>query len=92
MLISRALIDCWLEHSPSGWTNILHATRADLQLSYRADQHIDLIVQENRLGAADATGSFGLVGIRERVGLRGGRYNVDTAQGRGFILHGELPA
>ena len=35
--------------------------------------------------------ALGLVGMRERVGLLGGRLDVQSAVGRGTTIMGELP-
>lgn len=77
-----------------GLTNIrkhASATQADLELSYPDEQHVRLKVQDDGRGSTQPDGGFGLVGIRERVKLLGGRLELDTAQGKGFRLQVELP-
>ena len=39
-----------------------------------------------------ADSGFGLVGMRERVALVGGRLGIESAPGRGTTVHAELPA
>jgi signal transduction histidine kinase len=39
-----------------------------------------------------ADSGFGLIGMRERVALVGGRIAIDTAPGRGTTVRAELPA
>jgi signal transduction histidine kinase len=50
-----------------------------------------LTVQDNGSGAADTSGGFGLIGIRERVQLLGGEFRVETAIGKGFLLEVTVP-
>jgi len=78
-----------------GLTNIrkhAQATRAILELRYEADNHVRLNVQDNGQGSAQAEDGFGLLGIRERVKLLGGKLTVHTARGQGFSLTVEIPA
>jgi signal transduction histidine kinase len=70
------------------------ASRADVTLAYSPDC-VRLTVADNGVGAhpvaGDQTG-FGLVGLRERVALLGGKVNVITAPKQGFTLEVEIGA
>ena len=52
---------------------------------------IRLAVRDDGVGAADTSGGFGLIGIRERVHLLGGMFNVETQPSQGFRLEIVLP-
>ena len=67
------------------------ASRADVTLDYGADS-ARLVVRDNGVGAADVSGGFGLVGVRERVQLLDGSLRIHTAEGEGFTLEAEVPA
>jgi signal transduction histidine kinase len=76
-----------------GLTNVrkhASASRAEATLDY-GDDVVRLTVQDDGIGAADAGGGFGLLGVRERVQLLGGRVEVHTAPGEGFSLQVEVP-
>ena len=86
-----------------GLTNIrkhARASRVDLVLDFRDPQEVQLTVVDNGVGTAvSATHSggngieagFGLLGLRERVQLLGGRIETKTAPGEGFALAIALP-
>lgn len=81
-----------------GLTNVrkhAHASRVDLTLDFRGAASVRLIVQDNGIGAAGAgdltNGGFGLLGLRERVQLLGGRLDFRTETGQGFTLEVEVP-
>jgi signal transduction histidine kinase len=60
----------------------------------RDDEQITLTVHDDGRGAdlrARQPG-FGLNGMRERVTLMGGRFDLDSAPGRGFSFEARLPA
>jgi signal transduction histidine kinase len=77
-----------------GLTNALkHAggTRADVVVRYWADE-LQIDVRDDGHGPAESDGlGHGLVGIRERVNLYGGRMSAGAANGRGFLLSTSLP-
>ncbi len=69
------------------------ASRADVTLAYLPDC-VRLNVADNGVGAhgePDSETGFGLVGLRERVALLGGKVNVITAPKQGFILEVDIP-
>ena len=77
-----------------GLTNVRrhsHASRAEIALDYRDAKTVRLQLQDNGVGAKDAAGGFGLLGVRERVQLLDGTMNTSAASGGGFILKVELP-
>jgi signal transduction histidine kinase len=71
------------------------ATRVDVTLRYLED----MVVAEVRddgvgcaaLTSAGASGGHGLVGMRERASLYGGRVEVGAADGSGFTVRAVLP-
>ncbi|HEY7196810.1 MAG TPA: sensor histidine kinase [Gaiellaceae bacterium] len=77
-----------------GLTNALkhaRASRADVTVRYRPDE---LQVEVRDDGAGDGTGGspgYGLVGVRERVKIYGGKMSAGRAAGGGFVLETRLP-
>jgi signal transduction histidine kinase len=72
-----------------GLTNVrkhARASRMDITLDYQSADKIYLEVIDNGVGSATATGGFGLLGIRERVKLIGGDFQISTQPGQGFKL------
>ncbi len=66
------------------------ASRVRIELAYQADR-IRLSVEDDGRGAAEPTGGFGLVGVRERARLAGGQLTIRSAAGAGFALAIEVP-
>jgi signal transduction histidine kinase len=50
-----------------------------------------LAVHDSGVGSDDPGGGFGLIGVRERMHMLGGKVRVETAPGEGFTLAIELP-
>lgn len=79
-----------------GLTNVrkhARASRVAVGLRYTPSQ-IVLTMQDNGVGtslSAENSGSFGLIGIRERVQLLNGRMHIDTAPQQGFHFTITLP-
>jgi signal transduction histidine kinase len=77
-----------------GLTNALkhaHATDADVTVSYRPDE-LELEVRDNGSGGATSDGlGHGLIGVRERVKIYGGKMTAGTATDGGFVLWTRLP-
>jgi signal transduction histidine kinase len=67
------------------------ASSAEVSLDYRHPERVRLTVSDNGVGCADTGGGYGLLGIRERVQLLGGKVSVETAPGEGFALQVEVP-
>ena len=76
-----------------GLTNVCRharASRVDVLLDFQTSE-VRLEVRDNGVGAAETTGGFGLLGIRERVQLLGGRLEISTGVGKGFCLAASVP-
>ena len=69
------------------------ASRVSILLTMR-DDAVAAVIEDDGVGfdpAAVAEGGLGLVGMRERVGLVGGRLRVESAGGAGATLVAEVP-
>jgi len=70
------------------------ATRVEVTLA-REFGRVQLLVRDDGCGfppdAPRRSGSFGLLGLRERAGLLGGEVTIDSAPGRGTIIDMQLP-
>lgn len=80
-----------------GLTNIRKhatATSGEVALDYRAADRVSLVVTDNGRGANGSTrsGGFGLLGVRERIEVLGGRVESGNRNEGGFSLKVELPA
>jgi signal transduction histidine kinase len=76
-----------------GLTNVrrhARASRVDVLLDFQPGE-VRLQVKDNGVGAAETAGGFGLLGIRERTQLLGGRLEIDTGPGKGFCLAASVP-
>jgi signal transduction histidine kinase len=76
-------------------TNVLKhagAARATVTIGYLPDR-IDLEVRDDGQGKAAQTDGrgHGLFGMRERVGLYGGRLNAGTLEAGGFVVNASIP-
>jgi len=77
-------------------TNVLkhaEATRVSVMLEYRYDELL-VIVEDNGHGFQTEVerNGLGLIGINERVGLVGGKLNIESAPGLGTTLAIRIPA
>ena len=78
------------------FTNVLKhagAARVTVRLS-RRDDIVTLVVHDDGKGFDPANvreGSLGLLGMRERVALLGGRLTIDSSEGAGTMLKAEVP-
>ncbi len=78
-----------------GLTNVrkhAQATSVEIVVEFRGDGWVALTVRDDGRGANNASGGFGLVGVRERVELLGGRVRSGNRAGGGFELSVEVPA
>jgi signal transduction histidine kinase len=77
-----------------GLTNALkhaHASDADVTVRYRPDE-LEIEVRDNGQGSATNDGlGHGLIGVRERVTIYGGKMTAGTAVEGGFVLNTRLP-
>jgi signal transduction histidine kinase len=77
-----------------GLTNVHRhaaARRVRLTLDYRRSDRVVLRLADDGRGTESLEGGFGLVGIRERIELLGGRVDVETSPGEGLALTAEIP-
>jgi two-component system sensor histidine kinase UhpB len=73
-----------------------HARATQIEASVDCSrQHVKLCVTDNgrgmTTGGADKAGSFGLIGMRERVMALGGEMKIDSAKGKGTVVHITIP-
>jgi len=76
-----------------GLTNVCRharASRVDVLLDFQPSE-VRLEVRDNGVGAAETSGGFGLLGIRERLQLLGGKLEISTGIGKGFCLTASVP-
>ncbi|MEW5986671.1 MAG: sensor histidine kinase [Chloroflexota bacterium] len=79
-----------------GLTNVrkhANALQVEVRLDYTDPAAVSLAVSDDGVGSEveATTDGFGLLGVRERVKLLGGRVIIDSAPGRGFRLAVEIP-
>jgi signal transduction histidine kinase len=78
-----------------GLTNVrkhARASRVDVILDYQQPGQVRLTINDNGVGATlNENSGFGLLGVRERLELVGGRLDIDTAPGKGFHMVAALP-
>jgi len=77
-----------------GLTNVrkhANASRVDVELDFSPTDNIRLMLRDDGSGAADTSGGFGLIGLRERVQLLGGEFKVQTQPNQGFEIEVSLP-
>jgi signal transduction histidine kinase len=78
-----------------GLTNVrkhAHASRVDVVLDYSLPQTIRLSIRDNGVGkSAAVVDGFGLIGMRERVHMLGGRLTIESAVGKGLWLETAVP-
>ena len=67
-----------------------HATRVDVLLRY-GDDAVEIEVRDDGRGSPEVASGHGVVGMRERAALYGGRLETTTAAGAGFIVRAWLP-
>ena len=77
-------------------TNVLkHASAAHVSVSVRCDgAAVEVIVEDDGRGPSDhgsLTGGHGIIGMRERVSLFGGRFEAGARAGGGFRVFAHLP-
>ncbi|MHA6693482.1 ATP-binding protein [Homoserinimonas sp. A520] len=66
------------------------ATRADLTVDY-TDTSVRVEVRDDGSGGHGSTDGHGLIGMRERAAVYGGRLETVQSDGRGFTVRAELP-
>jgi signal transduction histidine kinase len=66
------------------------ATSVRVELVY-GDDELRIEVADDGVGSTDPHGGHGLVGMRERASLYGGRIETASANGSGFVVRAVLP-
>jgi len=76
----------------AGFRMILEA-ETDITVVER-DGAVEIAVTDDGRGFSDDEPSegFGLIGMRERIRLAGGRYDVESSPGEGTTVHASIPA
>ena len=77
-----------------GLTNVrkhANASHVDVELDFSQADKIRLMLRDDGAGATDTSGGFGLIGLRERVQLLGGEFNIQTQPSQGFQIEVILP-
>ncbi|HET9959723.1 MAG TPA: sensor histidine kinase [Polyangiaceae bacterium] len=75
-------------------TNVRRHARAShvrIELDFRDSSAVRIEVEDDGAGTANVGHGFGLMGLRERAELGGGRFTASSEPGRGFRLQLELP-
>lgn len=77
-----------------GLTNVRKhagASCVDIELDFSQPEEIRLSIRDDGVGAAETSGGFGLIGIRERILLLDGDFHIETQPGKGFCLVVTVP-
>ena len=74
-------------------TNVLkHAAASTATVGLRYDDAaVQVVVADDGPGRCPATGGHGLIGMRERIALIGGRLDAGPAPGGGFTVTASIP-
>ncbi|HYH90085.1 MAG TPA: PAS domain-containing protein [Solirubrobacteraceae bacterium] len=67
------------------------ASRATVRVEER-DGHLDVSVEDDGIGGADAAAGSGLQGLRDRLAALNGTLEIDSPPGHGTRLHARLPS
>jgi len=82
------------QESLTNITRHAQATRAEIMLK-TGDGKVELIISDNGIGIRkkdiDKSDSFGVLGIKERVNLLGGKVNVVGRKNKGTLLRVRIP-
>jgi signal transduction histidine kinase len=84
-LLQESLTNCW-RHAPKGTPSVRVQKSVGEVLVTVADQGAGFDPQ-----SAAVAGRLGLAFMRERVRLLGGRFEIDSAPGRGTVIRARLP-
>ncbi len=68
-----------------------HAYRVLVTLDYTKPDQLNLVIEDDGVGAENIEGGFGLMGIRERVHFLNGQVSIKTGPGSGFRLEVCIP-
>lgn len=67
------------------------STKVAVQLSFEAPDRVYLEITDNGVGAETMDGGFGLIGMKERILLINGTFNIETAKNMGFSVKVSVP-
>ena len=85
-VLQEALTNVW-KHSSANAVSVILESQPDF---------VQLIVEDNGAGfdpsTASGDGRFGLLGMRERVSLIGGTFNIESEVGKGTSIYVRVPA
>jgi signal transduction histidine kinase len=62
------------------------SSRIDISLSFEEPDRISLEIADNGVGASSIDGGFGLIGMKERILLINGTFEIKTAKNEGFSV------
>lgn len=83
-----------LQESLNNISRHAHASRVRIELHLSSDR-LSMVVSDNGIGlqpgGRNKSGSFGLVGIEERINLLGGTFLIQSAIGEGTIITVSVP-
>ena len=83
-----------LQESLNNISRHAHASRVHIELHLSSDR-LSMVVSDNGIGlqpgGREKSGSFGLVGIEERINLLGGTFLIQSAIGEGTIITVSVP-
>lgn len=97
-VLSTAVEHALFRAAQEGMTNTrkhARATHAQVVLDFRSPQRVRLELSDNGIGAGVESrepAGFGLIGLRERIELLGGRVESGSRAGGGYSLSVEMPA
>jgi signal transduction histidine kinase len=94
-LLSDPVVFTLYRATQEALTNVRRHARASnirIDLAFPNPDVVRLRVEDDGIGADAPQDGFGLVGLRERAALCGGKVSVSGARGGGFLLEVELPA
>jgi signal transduction histidine kinase len=68
------------------------STEVKIHLDFEQSDKILLKIVDNGIGSDSIDGGFGLIGMKERILLINGKFEIKTAKGQGFCIEVSVPA